>query len=378
MNFQLVMVIVFFASSVFAQSPSVTPESVVKAIGSELRAAPTVGDWINKSSAKNKLFRRTHFSKYSREKIPQVIVSGSTLLVFEKNRKKNPSVLKVFKNDNQLNFTWNGFDITKPKNMQREKWFRQKFSRIKNTAQMNLFDYLLAAAHAQSAMGTTLDQISQGAYVDPNAPSYWTAMMASMSAEEWESVNLYERYGAEDGSVLANAGAFMREQYRMSCSSDGKAGFDFPFDGDPSQPLRIGASYDAGAGLARLSINRVHADPVLSMKMGELGRLAYNVMGKDSSMPGSNAGKAYLFDGHTRTNSEHDSLREGNLLTGLYTIINKSDSVTLASPSGEASNRMYEMTQGVVALADFARACCANADCRGKAQLPTSGTGISQ
>lgn len=364
-------------SPALAETKTPTPEKVVQAMGAELRAAKTIGDWINKSSPKSKLFRRTHFSKYANEKMPQVIVSGRSLLVFEKTKSKKPSVLRVSaKTADQLVFTWNGYDITKPKHMNLEKWFGKKFPRFSRTAQVAPMNPFISAAHAQ--VPTTVDQISQNAVVDTNATSYWTAMMASMSADEWENSKLLERFGAEDGSTLINAGTFMREQYKMTCSPDGKAGFDFPFDGDPAQPLRIAASYDASAGLARLSINRVHADPVLKMKMGEIGRIAYNVMGMDSSMPGANAGKAYLYDGHTRTNSEHDSLREGNLLTSLYGIVNTSEGMTLAAPTGEATNRMYDMTQGLVALADFARACCSNADCRGQAQLPTTGTGVSQ
>jgi hypothetical protein len=260
--------------------------------------------------------------------------------------------------------------------MNLEKWFGKKFPRFSRTAQWFPTTPFLSSAHAQ--VPTTVNQISQNAYVDENATSYWTAMMASMSAEEWENSNLLERFGAEDGSILINAGKFMREQYKMTCSQDGKAGFDFPFDGDPAQPLRIAASYDASAGLARLSINRVHADPILTMKMGEIGRMAYNVLGNDSEKPGANAGKAYLYDGHARTNSEHDSLSDGNLVTSLYKIVNKSEAMNLAEPTVDATNRMYDMTQGLVALADFARACCSNADCRGQAQLPTSGTGVSQ
>jgi hypothetical protein len=363
-------------SPALAQAKTPAPEKVVQAMGAELRSAKTIGEWIEKSSPKNKRFRKTHFSKFSKEKIPQVAVSGASLLVFENNKSKKPSVLRVSTKDEQLVFTWNGYDITKPKRMNLEKWFGKKFPRFSRTAQWVPTSPFLSSAHAQ--VPTTVDQIAQNAYVDPNATSYWTAMMASMSADEWENVKLYEKYGAEDGSTLINAGVFMRDQYRMTCSPEGRAGFDYPFDGDPAQPLRIAASYDSSQGLARVSIHRVHADPVLSMKMGEIGRIAYGVMGKDSSSPGANAGRTYLFNGHTRANSEHDSLRDGNLLTGLYNIVNTSDSMVLANPTADATNRMYDMTQGLVALADFARACCANADCRGQAQLPTSGTGVSQ
>lgn len=376
MFLRLLVCSLLILSPALAQAKTPAPEKVVQAMGAELSSAKTIGEWINKSSSENKLFRRTHFSKYTNEKMPQVIVSGTSLLVFEKNKSKKPSVLRVSAKADQLVFTWNGYDITKPKHMNLEKWFGKKFPRFSRTAQAVPMNPFISTAHAQVA--TTIDQIPPSTAIDPNATSYWTAMMASMSAEEWENSNLLERFGAEDGSPLINAGTFMREQYKMTCSQDGKAGFDFPFDGDPAQPLRVAASYDSSAGLARLSINRVHADPILPMKMGEIGRLAYNVMGMDSSMAGTNAGKAYLFDGHTRTNSEHDSLREGNLIDSLYTIVNKSDAMVLAAPTGDASNRMFDMTQGLVALADFARACCSNADCRGQAQLPTSGTGVSQ
>jgi hypothetical protein len=375
----MVLKLTFFlsllTSSAFAQKEAPTPEKVVQTIGAELRSAKTIGEWINKSSAKSKLFRRTHFSKYANEKMPQLIVSGASLLVFEKNQKKKPSVLRVSKKNGQLNFTWNGFDITKPKNMQLEKWFRQKFPSYKNTAQWNLTQFLLASAHAQS---TTVSQLSQNMYIDPNTTSYWTALMASMTAAEWENVNLYARYGGDEGSVLINAGAYMRDQYKLACSPDGKAMFDFPFDGDPSRPFRIGTSYDAEKKLARVSILRTQQDPILPAKMGEIGRLAYNVMGADGSVPGANIGKAYLYDGHTQTNSEHDSLRDGNFLHGLYTVVNTTETTVLAEPSTAALNTMYDVTQGMVALADFARGCCANADCRGRAQLPTSETGVSQ
>ncbi len=362
-------------SPALAQAKTPTPEKVVQAMGAELRSAKTIGEWIEKSSPKNKRFRRTHFSKFAKEIMPQVIVSGTSLMVFEKNKSKKPSVLRVSAKADQLIFTWNGYDITKPKQMNLEKWFGKKFPRFSRTAQLVPMNPFISTAHAQP---TTIDQIPASTGIDPNATSYWTAMMASMSAEEWENSNLLERYGAEGGSVLINAGIFMREQYRMTCSPEGRAGFDFPFDGDPAQPLRIAASYDSKAGLARVSIHRVHSDPILPMKMGEIGRLAYMPMGMDSSMPGANAGKTYLFNGHTRANSEHDSLREGNLLTSLYSIVNTPEAGGLLPPSADAANRMYDMTQGLVALADFARACCANADCRGQAQLPTSGTGVSQ
>lgn len=376
MFFRLLVCSLLTVSPALALAKTPAPEKVVQAMGAELRSAKTIGEWIEKSSPKNRRFRRTHFSKFSKEIMPQVIVSGTSLMVFEKNKSKKPSVLRVSAKADQLMFTWNGYDITKPKQMNLEKWFGKKFPRFSRTAQVVPMNPFISTAHAQ--VPTAVDQMPQSMTIDPNATSYWTAMMASMSAEEWENSNLLERFGAEDGSPLINAGTFMREQYRMTCSPEGRAGFDFPFDGDPAQPLRIAASYDSSAGLARVSIHRVHADPVLPMKMGEIGRLAYNVMGNDSAMPGANAGKAYLFNGHTRANSEHDSLREGNLLTSLYSIVNTSEGMTLAAPTGEATNSMYDMTQGLVALADFARACCSNADCRGQAQLSTSGTGVSQ
>ncbi len=385
MIFHVFILFIGCATSAFAQNKGPTPEQVVKTIGLELRSAKTVGEWINKSSTKKKLFRRTYFSKYASEKIPQIIVSGSSLILFEKNKKKKPSVFRASVKGNELQFTWNGYDITKPKSIQLEKWFRKSFPKYSRTAlliprQTPQWHPFFSVANAQQALPATIDQISQNnVYIDPNAISYWTAMMATMSAEEWETTNLEEQDGGEDSSVLTSAGSYMRDQYKLACSNDGKAQFDFPFSDFSDQPLRIGASYDASAKLARISIVRDRQDSSLPMPMGEIGRIAYSVMGSDGSVPGANIGKTYLYDGQTRVSSEHDSFRDGNFVTNLYMLANKTDGSVLAAPNGDSTNRMYDTTQGMVALADFARACCSNAFCRGQAQLPGGGgTSISQ
>jgi hypothetical protein len=116
------------ASPTLAQAKTPSPEKVVQAMGAELRSAKTIGEWIEKGSPKNKRFRRTHFAKFAKEKMPQVVVSGTSLLVFEQVKSKKPSVLRVSAKADQLIFTWNGYDITKPKTYEFRKMVWQKIS----------------------------------------------------------------------------------------------------------------------------------------------------------------------------------------------------------------------------------------------------------
>lgn len=339
----------------------------------ELSKVETVKEWIDRAPADTKTFRKKHFLKYNELKIPPVINANGTLLVQARGPNQPPDILRSKMQAGEIHYFYNGRDVTRKNKETMDVWMARLFPKLAaRKSAFHLEFALVPAAYAQSDFQNNRYLRNAENEGDPTLtpmpeanPLVISAIMASMTAKEWETAALaelnpgqdltdYEIWNLASQENMVVAAKIMAKQYGLNCiKGSNHALFRFPYGGEP---LFITAFFDHEKNMARTWFSRGQ-NP--TYPRGEKLRLSFPAAGFEGGTEPMTINTAVKTSSGEKYDEFQGGLSNPAFLEVARAALDDGKGVFANDPTG-----LEEAMKGVTVLSDWARGCCAKEACR--------------